>query len=63
MENQVTGIIGGADGPTAILTTSSNMEGELFWIVIAGTVLGILVGMLVTHLMKKRNKKKQEDED
>ena len=58
MEAEALEMIGSVDGPTAVLTVSSEIEGELFWIVVVGTVLGILVGMLVTSLMKKWNKKK-----
>ena len=54
MEASSIGIIGGADGPTAIFVTTVKSPGSN-WVIYLSTVLAI--GVTVWHFVRKRKKK------
>ncbi len=58
------GIIGGADGPTAIMVAGEELSEMFLTGAVVGGIVGIIVGALVTlavvgivHLIKKNRKK------
>lgn len=55
-ESASVGIIGGADGPTAILVTAAPLS-EWIGVLVAGVIAAIIVGVIVAAVViKKRNK-------
>ena len=54
MESSTIGVIGGADGPTAIFVTTVKSPGS-DWVIYLSTVLAI--GVTIWHFVRKRKKK------